>query len=318
MISVVILKIYLSTKTVHDNSVSPVYTKPSFDFKGIITGNPLLQNENNKESQFDLRIIVITYNRPESLLRLLNSLNNAEYFNESVKIEVWVDISEDGSKDILTIEAANKFEFKHGPYEVHVRETHAGIYGQWLTSWKPSIFSSEIGVILEDDLTVSPFFYKYIKAVHNKYDSYPEINGYALQGYSIKHHIRDISTLEGPNGSFVFLYPVLGTWGFSPITTKWIAFLDWFYSLRTSTDVNPYVPDNIASEWFYTFLTQGEANKMWSMWHIYYAWLNDQYTLYSNFPGRYYSSFLLRKSIEVCPLVPVIMHGSAPEILLHK
>ena len=280
ILSALILTIYLNTKTVHDNSARPVYTK-SF--------------ENNKEAQFDLRIIVITYNRPESLLRLLNTLNNAEYFNDSVKLEVWVDISQDGSKDILTIEAANKFEFKHGSYEVHVRETHAGIYGQWLTSWKPSIVSSEIGLILEDDLTVSPYFYKYLKAVHKKYDTYPEINGYALQGFTKKHHIRHRSTLEGPTGSLVFLYPVLGTWGFSPVTTTWINFLDWFYSLRNLTDVDPYIPDNIVSEWYETFRNKGTADSMWEIWHIYHAWLNDQYTLYSNFPGRYYSLFFIDK-----------------------
>ena len=147
-------------------------------------------------------------------------------------------------------------------------------------------FNRLFGLILEDDLTVSPYFYKYLKAVHKKYDTFPEINGYALQGTSIKHHVDDISTLEGPNGSFVFLYPVLGTWGFSPVTSKWILFLDWFNSLGNRTNVDPYVPDNVASKWFKIFREQGKANKMWSIWHIYYAWLNTHYTLYSHFPGR--------------------------------
>jgi hypothetical protein len=36
----------------------------------------------------DLRLIIITYNRPWSLERLLTSLNEAEYFNNMVVIEV--------------------------------------------------------------------------------------------------------------------------------------------------------------------------------------------------------------------------------------
>ena len=95
-----------------------------------------------KQRHFDLRIIIITFNRALSLRRLLKSLNKAKYFSDYIKVEVWVDTFKNGTKDDLTIKTAHKFKFKHGSYDVHVRETHAGIYGQWLTSWKPSIVSS--------------------------------------------------------------------------------------------------------------------------------------------------------------------------------
>lgn len=35
--------------------------------------------------------------------------------------------------------------------------------------------TKEIGLIMEDDLEASPEYWRYLKAMHAKYDSYPEI-----------------------------------------------------------------------------------------------------------------------------------------------
>lgn len=238
------------------------------------------------DKQYDLRIIVVVYNRAKSLLRLLTSLNEAEYDSDSVKLEVWIDRSEDDRIDSSTVETAKSFEFKHGEYSVIPHPHHVGIYGQWLTTWKPKVNSSEIAVILEDDLTVSPYFYKYLKLVHQQYDKNPEVNGYSLQGSSCKHSDKDTSTLEGPKGSPVFLYPVLGTWGFSPNRRNWVKFLDWFAVAYSNHSFQPYVPGSIVTRWYREFQKLGKTKSMWSIWHIYYAWKNKEFTLYSNFEGH--------------------------------
>jgi hypothetical protein len=48
----------------------------------------------------------------------------------------------------------------------------------------------EIAVIFEDDVTVSPFFYRYLKVVHAKYDSSPNINSVALQCSAIHKKVK--------------------------------------------------------------------------------------------------------------------------------
>ncbi|XP_053401691.1 uncharacterized protein LOC128557712 [Mercenaria mercenaria] len=236
--------------------------------------------------RYDLRVIVIVYNRAHSLLRLLNSLNDAEYGSDSVKLEVWIDRSDTGIVDIPTLQAAKTFTFKHGEYEVLPHPQHVGIYGQWFTTWRPDVNSSEIAVILEDDLTVSKYFWRYLKLVHQKYDKNPDINGYSLQGYTItfsekRHH----TILTGPKENFVFLFPVVGAWGFSPSTKNWNNFLFWLKSQDIST-YKPYVPDNIATGWYKELSSKGRANTMWEIWHIFYAWKNNEFTLYCNFPGH--------------------------------
>jgi len=206
--------------------------------------------------QYDLRIIVIVYNRANSMLRLLESLNRAEYGGDRIKLEVWIDRSRDGIINAQTYATAEKFVFQHGDYGVIAQREHVGIYGQWLNTWTPRANSSEIAVILEDDLTVSPYFYKYLKLVHNKYDAVPEVNGFSLQGISIQHGGNGNTKLQGPPDSIVFLYPVLGTWGFSPSTNNWLKFLDWFSVKQNDETFQPYVPGNVVTGWYKEFQRQ--------------------------------------------------------------
>lgn len=239
--------------------------------------------DRTKTDIYDFRIIVIVYNRDKSLLRLLNSLNEAYYGSDKVKLEVWIDRSVDGNVSQLTLHTANNFTFIHGNYSVKVHSKHAGIFGQWVKTWKPDRKNSEQAVILEDDLTVSPYFYKYLKLVHKAYDNRKDINGYSLQGVSIKHHVDDNSPLAAPNDSIVFLYPVIGTWGFSPNRRNWIKFMKWCEKAVQNVIFQPSVPDNIATDWFQSLKKAGKANSMWSIWHIYYAWKHKEFTLYPNF-----------------------------------
>ena len=229
----------------------------------------------------DLRVIVIVYNRAESVLKCLTSLNNAEYLGDNIHIDVWIDRSPAGVIDEKTFKTVSNFHFLHGSYQVHNHTKHVGLYGQWLKTWYPAENSKEIGIILEDDVNVSPFFYRYLKAAHKKYDKYPEINGYALQGKSIKH-AGDPGLLKAPEGNSVFLYPILGTWGFSPKAKNWRNFIKWVQSAIVKEDFKPIVPNILPTKWYMGYKGKGPNLKIWSMWHIYYAYKNRELTLYSN------------------------------------
>ena len=68
---------------------------------------------------------------------------------------------------------------------------HVGLYGQWMGLWPHREDIKEIAVIFEDDVTVSPFFYRYLKVVHAKYASSPNINSVALQCSAIHNEVQD-------------------------------------------------------------------------------------------------------------------------------
>ncbi|XP_060597342.1 uncharacterized protein LOC132751215 [Ruditapes philippinarum] len=233
---------------------------------------------------YDLRIIVIVYNRHQSLLRLLDSLNAADYSGDNVKLEVWIDRSVRGTLDELTVKTAKSFIFLYGEYQVISRVQHAGIFGQWISTWRPEKENYEIAVVLEDDLTVSKFFYRYLKLVHKKYDAYPFINGYTLQRLSMVHHIKNNAPPPLGSSDSVFLYPVIGSWGFSPRRDNWVHFQNWFKTVCDNKTLSLYIPNNKLSM-LYSGRKQPNTD-VWTVWHMYHAYINSEYTLYTNIPGH--------------------------------
>ncbi|XP_041356334.1 uncharacterized protein LOC121373678 [Gigantopelta aegis] len=235
----------------------------------------------------DLRIIVLTFDRPESLARCLSSLNEAEYGGDKVIIDVWVDRAK-GERETIhpeTYRVAKKFTFRHGEVKVHNHSRHVGLHGQWLNTWDVQNSGKEIAIFIEDDTAVSRHFYKWLKAVHKKYARYPNVNGFSTQGVSIRHS-GDPGYLTGPADHVCFLYPVLGTWGFSPNRQNWLKFIDWYTHASKDPNFQPHVPGILPSKWYSSFVKRGRTDRMWSIWHIYYAWKNTEYTLYPNLPGR--------------------------------
>jgi len=81
----------------------------------------------------DLRVIVLAYDRAESLSACLESLETAQYAEEDrVSVHVWIDgcptdSKHDDSAHKKTIDVARNFNFTHGAYRVHVRMQHVGV-----------------------------------------------------------------------------------------------------------------------------------------------------------------------------------------------
>ena len=80
----------------------------------------------------DVRIIVMSYNRPRSVMRLLNSLNQVHYDDAKVVVEIWLDRATSGWYSNETESLARNFEFHYGFCDIHVHDQHVGIRGQWL------------------------------------------------------------------------------------------------------------------------------------------------------------------------------------------
>ncbi len=128
---------------------------------GFLLGNKSSLTYQPLPDEVDLRIIVMVYNRPKSLKKCLNSLIDVDYLGDRVSLHVWID--RHPNTDVIpmnTYLTAKRFIFKHGQYYVHVQPNHVGIQGQWLNTWRPRSESKEIALFLEDDMSVSPFFYR--------------------------------------------------------------------------------------------------------------------------------------------------------------
>ena len=159
------------------------------------------------EEEVDLRIIVITHDRKVSVMKLLESLQGLELDGDRAVLEIWIDPKQDGTVHKETLEAVSNFTWLKGPTRVHVQTAHVGIMGQWIDTWRPknappfqkdpkavedspfiSSYYKEIGLILEDDLNVSTQAYRWLKAVHGKYNGRPDYAGATLQSDEVLAH----------------------------------------------------------------------------------------------------------------------------------
>jgi hypothetical protein len=119
-----------------------------------------------------------------------------------------------------------------------------------------------------------------LKVVHAKYDSSPNINSFALQCSAI--HNGSSGPLHAPDDNIVFIYPILGTCGFSPNKINWLNFLKWYRTVSKDKRFIPLIPGMGPSKWYKEHVTAGRTQSMWEMCHIYYAWHHNERTLYPN------------------------------------
>lgn len=244
----------------------------------LINCNPGVPCEYNAE--VDLRIILMVFDRSESLRKVLDSLQLLELDGDTGVIEIWIDRSaKTNSVNEKTVQVAQEFKWKHGLSRVNVQKEHVGIYGQWIDTWRPNPNSKEIALFLEDDVDLSPYAYRWLKAAFKKYRSERKIASYAIfEGaiYAMKHKLM-------PDGQTAFLHQRMGSQGMAPDPDHWRDFQDWFHKVRKDPSFHPYVRnDHEITAWYKGFEKKNTQGSMWSIWYIYY---NDKYnlwTLYSN------------------------------------
>ena len=237
-----------------------------------------------------LRAIVISGGmRTESCVRLLASLERASNEGDRVDVDVWLEPQKDHAPGFLT--AVRRMPWSHGAFRVMAWENHAGLRTQWIDTWAASLHASgqrltpttpEVAIILEDDLEVSPFYWRWLKAAHTFYAAEDRLAGFTLErARTCEAFCGD---LEGGPTRF-FGYRLVGTWGWSPKPAHMTRFRTWYHTLPSN--YNPLVNTIIRSKWYSERVRAGQAERMWTMHHVKYADLHpDAYTLYVKLDGR--------------------------------
>lgn len=150
-----------------------------------------------------------------------------------------------------------------------------------------TVETKEKVVILEDDLAVSPHFWRWLRLCHAAYDGRPDFAGCTLQRASLcAKRCPDLH--GGPaEASTNFMYPLLGTWGYSPSAQHWVRFTDWAAKFTESKN-KPYVKGLTPTHWYKSFEKTGRCpgpKCMWSILHIKYVDTHsDKYTVYVKAP----------------------------------
>jgi len=153
--------------------------------------------------------------------------------------------------------------------------------GQWVYTCRPRENTHEIALILENDIDISSLTYKWLKMVDSHFRTVPSFGGYTIQTENvnyIKDRIRPVTNM--PKTDNIFVYRLLGTWGFSPKPTEWRNFQDWFHEMHKNETFKPFMPGLAINRWFQKFDKEGRANSMWELW-AYISITETSFTLFT-------------------------------------
>ncbi len=142
----------------------------------LLYSAPLCRPDWNKDwHQPRVDISIITKDRPQSLTRLLKSLTRARYYGDRLNMR----INLEQSADEETMQIAQNFEWRHGGLFLHHRVIHGGLLPAVVESWYPAT-NNTYGLLLEDDVELSPMFYAWIKMTILRYQYVLRIRMYIV------------------------------------------------------------------------------------------------------------------------------------------
>ncbi|CAA7267399.1 unnamed protein product [Cyclocybe aegerita] len=235
----------------------------------------------------NVEIAVITKDRPASLLRLLGSLQNAHYFGDQISLRI--NVEQDCDSNSLRI--IEQTSWPYGRVFVHHRVIHGGLLPAVVESWYPHTNDS-YGVLLEDDVEVSPLFYAWIKMTLLRYRyGKPQNRLVQLFGVSLyqqKHlelpiegrqpfNPRSLFSLVGlPETNTPYLSQVPCSWGALYFPEQWREFHDYLAVRFTETalTMDEDVVPNVRSNYW---------TKSWKKFFIELIYLRGYLMLYPNY-----------------------------------
>ena len=136
-------------------------------------------------STTDIAIVVVGYNRVDSIARLLHTLSTAYYPHNNVPLIISIDKSE---TDIVE-KYADEFNWNYGNKRVIKHTQRMGLRNHILSIGK--LFDQyEALIVLEDDLSVSPNFYLYAQQTVDKYKNDDRIAGISLFSFAINYQTQ--------------------------------------------------------------------------------------------------------------------------------
>ncbi|MDH5525727.1 MAG: glycosyltransferase [Nitrospirota bacterium] len=196
-------------------------------------------------------IVVAAYNRPDALVRLLGTLAQAAYPEEPVTLVISIDKSDTDA--VAT--AARAFDWRFGPKRIIEHPENLGLREHILACGDLSLEYGGV-IVLEDDLLVSPAFYRYTMDAQDSYRDDPRIAGISLYCHTLVPYLaRPFSPV--PDLGDVFFIQFASSWGQAWSATQWSAFRQWYGDGKGVSKDDP-LPDSVIawpdSSWLKRFI----------------------------------------------------------------
>lgn len=220
---------------------------------------------NVQEYKKHLAIVVIGYDNGESILRLLKSLQRAEYGKDTVDLIISIDHS--GNQVVESI--ARNFEWHIGAKKIRTFKERQGLK-KHILSCGNFLEKYDAIFVFEDDIIVSPYFYEYGKKCIDFY-----YNDKAVEGVSL------YSSQWNQNANFPFVplktkydmyfLQAAPSWGQIWFKDRFEKFMEWYNDNQDFFDVEDVrIPHNL-----YTW-----GDNSWLKYHIAYCIVQHKYFVY--------------------------------------
>ena len=208
-------------------------------------------------------IVVIAFNRPRSLQRILHYLNAARYPAADIELVLSVDFSPSDNGN-ATREIARGFEWQHGTKRLILHSRNLGLRRHVL---RCGALSAQYGsiVLLEDDLSVGPEFYQFASCALKKTDQNRSVAGISLYDHKT-NFVNRLPFYPLQDAFDNYFLQIASSWGQGWTATQWNGFSAWYESICNATTNQPVmIPESAA-------IPRAVRNWPDSSWLKYFNW----------------------------------------------
>lgn len=204
--------------------------------------------------QGNITVVVVGYNRPDTLERVLRSVSKAQYDYTDIRLIISIDHSENEK----VVQVAESFEWKHGEKKIIYHSQRLGLRKHIISCGDLTRQYGAV-MILEDDLFVSPDYYNYAMQTLERYGEDSRIAGISL---NTKRELLESSYPFFPLciGYDIFFQQFATSWGQVWNEQMWNGFREWYDAhpeLPQHKDVLPEVlnyPDTSWAKFYQTYI----------------------------------------------------------------
>lgn len=208
-------------------------------------------------------IVAVGYNRPDSMRRLLSSVEMADYPVDDIELIISIDKSNNQNE---VVRVAEETPWSHGSKVIRAFDERQGLRKHILQCGDLSQKYGAV-IILEDDLLVSPSFYHYTFQAVNHYYNDDHICGIALYRHSWNGYAH-LPFLPAQNEYDAFLGQFSITWGQCWTDRQWRQFKCWYLEHEDRLPKeNPCLPAGIL-KW---------GNQSWGKYFVSYVVETNKY-----------------------------------------
>lgn len=181
-------------------------------------------------------IVVVTYNRPRNLKRLLLALENAYYNDNDIDLIVSIDYGGDEKVN----EVAEQAKWSHGNKLINKYSVNQGLKNH---IFQCGDLSEKYGavIIFEDDTFPSPYFYLYTQQALETYKDNEHIFAISLYSQTFNGYANR-SFIPLNNGFDAFISQIECSWGECFIGKQWKKFKKWYQEHENNLVYNKEIP----------------------------------------------------------------------------